>query len=152
MKRLPDVIRVMIAVGGTPTAGLAVSTSIKTTRKNPFGFIWGPSDAVGMVRIRRAELFGQAEAERREFIMDYGHSEHDGAGLIVVAVENTEGLDRALKAHDQFSQCCSYPDGYHAMLQEARSRTAALAKVRPRLTVEAVGGDCQVVAVQEDAG
>jgi hypothetical protein len=152
MKRLPDIIRAVITIGGSPAAGLAVSTSIKTTRKNPFGFIWGPSDAVGIVRIDRAELFGQAEAERREFIMDYGHPEHDGAGLIEVAVENTEGLDRALKACDQFSQCSSYPDGYQAMLKEARSRTVALAKVRPRLTVEAIGGDCQVVAVQEDAG
>jgi hypothetical protein len=153
MKRLPELIRASVTVAGRPAAGLAVSTSIKTTRRNPFGCIWGPSDASGFIAIEGREIFRQAEAQRRFFLMDYGDPEADGAGIIELTVEKVDAIDGAVKAYGIFSAAdFPYPPGYQAMLLNARRQTAALGVQVPRLSVESQGGDCSVVAVQWAAG
>lgn len=153
MKRLPDLIRASITVAGRPAMGLAVSTSIKTIRKNPFDCIWGPSNASGVITIEGRALLQQAEAARGFFVMDYGHPEGDGAGFVELTVENLDALDGALKAYDLFSAGdFSYPPGYQLMLLEARQRTVDIGVQVPRLSVESQGGDCSVVAVQWAAG
>ena len=153
MKRLPELIRASITLAGKPVAGLAVSTSIKTTRKNAFGCIWGPSDASGLIAIERGDLLRQAVADKNFFIMDYGHPEEDAAGIIELTVETIDGLDGALKAYGMFSVgSFPFPPGYQAMLLDARQQTAALGLQIPRLSVESRGGDCSTVAVQWAAG
>jgi hypothetical protein len=149
MKRLPELIRASVTIAGRPAPGLAVSTSIKTTRKNSFGCIWGPSDASGVIAIKGSDLFAQADADRRFFIMDYGHPEGDASGIIELAIENVDALDGALKASGIFSAGdFPYPPGYQRMLLDARQRTVELGDRVPHLGVESEGGDCLVVAVQ----
>lgn len=153
MKCLPRSIRAIILVGGAPASGLAVYTSIKTMRKNAFGCIWGPSDVNGQIVIDGADLLRQAEVERHAFIMDYGHPEGDGAGRIEVSVIDIDDLDRALKAYEIFSTGLEYAAGYHAMILEARRRTAELGGAVPALSVASEGGDCHVVvALSRGAG
>ena len=126
MKRLPRWIRARLTVDGRPVSGLAISITVKATRKNSFDSIWGPSDVDGEILVKGADLLRQSEAEAQLFIMDYGRPEHDGAGRIEVSVEDVDALGRAIEAHDRFAEFFPYPPGYREMLVEAKRRIATL--------------------------
>ena len=149
MKRLPEWIRARVVLAGSPVKGLAIKTSIKTTFKNPFDSVWGPSDEEGAVLVRRSDLLGQADADRRLFCMDYGDPESDGSGRVEVSVEDVDRLKRALNGYKRYSAAYEFPVGYRAMLLEAKRIMATLRKAVPALAVEFEGGDCAVVGAAD---
>lgn len=112
-------IRITVAIDGLPAEGMFVIVRIPTTRKNPFGLGFGPTDTGGRLEIAREALIDSAMNEKRHAMMDYGDPELDASGEVTVQPQNREGLRRALKGFAVWGKVAGFPADYERMLKRA---------------------------------
>lgn len=116
MGTLPEHIEVRCKVKGAPFKGAWIILVIKTSYKNPFNLLFGPTNSLGEIAITRAQVLAEAEKNRRMFLMDYGHPEEDWTGHIEIEPMNVEDVQKALQAHELFKGAFKYPEDFQQKL------------------------------------
>ena len=133
--RLPELIEAVVKLDDEPAGGMFLWVTVKTTQKNDFVLLFGPTDAEGRIGISRSQFLGEAEAEKRMFMMDYGDPEYDATGVVSCEPCNAASIGRAIEAHNAYRAFTPYPKGYGGSLKRALARLQPFEK-SGLLTVE----------------
>ncbi|WP_242395822.1 hypothetical protein [Anaeromyxobacter oryzisoli] len=137
----PNEIVVVVKRNGIPVPGMFVLCTLRSTRKNDFKLVFGPTDSAGRLRVSREDLLREGGNEKRLFPMDYGDVEADFSGELKVTPMNREALSRALTAYSMFNNVSPYPAGYEENVRRARD---ALEHENGVLVVETSTSDATV--------
>src|SRR5216683_7201898 len=114
---IPERLTAVVSADGRPSEGLLIVLSLQMARKNPFNFVFGPSNEEGKVEVSRKEIEREVGRTLKLFPLDYDPSSFNGR-INIVAMSYHQ-LDSALAAYDIYHQASGYPSGYREKLTTA---------------------------------
>lgn len=132
--RVPERILINVTADGKPQEGIPVRLSFIMARKNHHGFIFGPSDASGLIQVDGDMIRREARREMEIFLMDYADIDAYWTGVLRATPVNRESLERALAAYRRFRHC-GFPPGYEEMLLRADATLGKIPTATLRATV-----------------
>ncbi len=104
------------------------------SKRNPFDFVFGPSDAQGKIEVSRDQILSEARKTIDLFPMDHWNIEVDWTGVLRATPMNRESLGRALSAVRLFGSH-NYASGYEESLRAADAILAEKDKAEMAATV-----------------
>jgi hypothetical protein len=122
--QLPNKLHCRATLYGQAVQGVLLISTFSTVAKNPYHFVFGPTDASGMAHIDKFTILRQAEAELNLAMMDFQPLEAVFSGQITTRAMGADDIGRALEAHALFADVFCYPDQYEAMLKTALTNYA----------------------------
>ena len=121
MKAIPERLICQATLEGKPVAGVLIHAGFGVEEKNPYGFIFGPTNHDGCVIITREEVLKRADAELAMAMMDFVPLKGGFTGTITLKVLDKDGIGRAIQAYQSFHKFTYYPSGYLSGLESAVS-------------------------------
>ena len=119
MKILPNRIECVVAQNGTPVMGLMLWAEFKTIRKNPYSFVFGPTNYEGYACLDRATIIQKADSQLNLALMDFDPLDKAFTGVVRVAVMQEGDVKNALCAYDFFKSVANFSDRYEDDLKSA---------------------------------
>ena len=133
---IPHTIECEVTDGSQPIEGLMVWSQFRTSAKNPYTIIFGPTDGLGRTSITCEEIKQWAASEIELAVMDFHPLESSFAGIIEFRVMNEQDLGNALQAYELYKSVSYYPEEYYHDLRNAREVFRSLRKdISPSLSV-----------------
>ena len=118
MNLLPEKIEVICSSDCTPTEGILLGLTMRTSQKNDYNFVFGPTDPTGKVVISKDEIVQQATKQLDLSLMDYFPIEDVYTGNFEINALSKAKLKSAIEAVNLFGRK-NYPEGYLEKLQNA---------------------------------
>jgi hypothetical protein len=116
---LPAKLICTIKSDNRPVQGLMIEAVLKTSNKNNYSIIFGPTNNEGVATIDYEELIKQTNSELELGVMDYNKLEDVYDGNIDILVMSVEELKAALGAYEIYKDVAYYPINYSANLESA---------------------------------
>lgn len=138
MMNLPERLDCVVAEDGNPVMGLMLRAELKTTRKNPYTILFGPTNRDGCACLDRAAIIRQADSQLNLALMDFDPLEKAFSGVVRVAIMQEGDVQNALHAYELFKGVANFTDHYEDDLKAALAavRHTDASKLNVRVKVE----------------
>lgn len=142
MRILPEKLDCVVVTDGNPVVGLMLRAELRTTRKNPYTIIFGPTNRDGCARLDRATIIRQANNQLNLALMDFDPLEKTFSGVVRVTVMQEGDVQNALQEYELFKGAANFTDHYEDDLKAALTtvRHTDANKLNVRVEVEPASG------------
>lgn len=139
---LPKKLDCVVVVNGNPVMGLMLRAELRTTRKNPYTIIFGPTNRDGHASLDRATIIRQADSQLNLALMDFDPLEKAFSGVVRVTVMREGDVQNALQAYQLFKGAVNFTDHYEDKLKAALTtvRHTDANKLNVQVKVEPAAG------------
>lgn len=144
MKNIPVQIDCVVQQGVNPVQGLMLRAEFKTTRKNPYSIVFGPTNQEGCACLDHATIIQRADSQLNLALMDFDPLDKSFSGVLQLAVMQESDVQNALGAYELYKGVVSFPNNYENNLKSAlivlrgvdvRELTISSQVVPPSITV-----------------
>ena len=119
VKEIPKKLTCKAILSSEPISGVLLLAKFSVCKKNPYCFIFGPTNQYGDASITREEIIGQAKSQLELSLMDFVPLNEGFSGAISVKAMGITEIQAAIKAYEVFHECANYPMRYLDTLEDA---------------------------------
>ena len=132
---IPDRIKMITYIQKRASPGMFALLRFETSRKNPYDFIFGPSDSRGQIEVSSQQILEESRKSQELFVMDYADLKSSWTGSMTVSPMNRAALQRALSACRLFRKF-EYPPNYEQDLEAAEATLGKIPAAELSITVQ----------------
>jgi hypothetical protein len=119
MANLPDKVDCVVAADGSPVMGLMLQAEFKTSRKNAYTLVFGPTNRDGHALLDHAAITQQADSQLNLALMDFDPLDKAFSGVVRITVMQEADVQNALRAYELFKGVANFADHYQDDLKSA---------------------------------